>query len=69
MDLIETNNGLKKELFRLAVLTIGASISAFNIDSFVTTGGLYPGGFAGVTILIQRVAQMFFQISIPYTAI
>ena len=69
MDLIETNNGLKKEIFRASVLTIGALIYAFDINSFVTTGGLYPGGFAGITILIQRIADMFFQISIPYTAI
>ena len=69
MEFIETNNGMKKELFRVAVLTVGALIYAFNINSFVTTGGLYPGGFAGISILIQRVAKMFFHLSIPYTAI
>jgi uncharacterized membrane-anchored protein YitT (DUF2179 family) len=69
MEFIETNNGMKKELFRVAVLTAGALIYAFNINSFVTTGGLYPGGFAGISILIQRVAKMFFHLSIPYTAI
>lgn len=69
MEFIETNNGMKKELFRVAVLTVGALIYAFNINSFVTTGGLYPGGFAGISILIQRVAKIFFHLSIPYTAI
>lgn len=67
MELIEKNSGLKKEIIRIAILTFAALIYAFNINSFVNTGGLYPGGFAGVTILIQRIAKIFFEISIPYT--
>jgi uncharacterized membrane-anchored protein YitT (DUF2179 family) len=67
MELIEKNSGFKKEIIRVAILTFAALLYAFNINSFVNTGGLYPGGFAGVTILIQRVADIFFNISIPYT--
>lgn len=32
-------------------------------------GGLYPGGATGLTILIQRVFEIFFHITLPYTAI
>ena len=35
-------------------------IMALNIKTFVRTGGLYPGGATGLTILIQRVADLFF---------
>lgn len=42
---------------------------AFNIKSFVRTGGLFPGGATGLTLLIQRSCGMFFHIGVPYTLI
>ena len=42
---------------------------AVNIKSFVRTGGLYPGGATGLTILIQRIAQMFWKVELPYTLV
>lgn len=42
---------------------------AVNIKSFVRTGGLYPGGATGLTLLIQRAFEMFANISLPYTLI
>ena len=42
---------------------------AVNVKTFVQTGGLYPGGVMGITILIQRAAEMFFGIAIPYTPV
>ena len=42
---------------------------AFNINSFVNAGGLYPGGATGLTIIIQRIAQKYFSIAIPFTPI
>lgn len=42
---------------------------AFNIKSFVRTGGLFPGGATGLTLLIQRSCRMFFHIGVPYTLI
>jgi len=42
---------------------------ALNIKSFVRTGGLYPGGATGLTLLIQRSFELFFQIDLPYTLI
>lgn len=69
MEIIEQTSGLKKEIIRITILTFAAFLYAFNINSFVSTGDLYPGGFAGVTILIQRIVTMFFDTSIPYTLI
>ncbi len=60
---------LKKDGKRILVICIAAVISAANIKTFVRAGGLYPGGATGLTILIQRVGEMFFDLEIPYTAI
>lgn len=57
----------KKELRRLVFCTMGALLYAFNLQSFVKTGGLFPGGFAGITILIQQIADNFLGMTIPYT--
>ena len=60
---------IKKEIKTIFALTVAACIMAFNLKSFVQTGGLYPGGFSGLTILIQRVADLTFGIEIPYSLI
>ena len=60
---------LKEDGRRLLVITLAAVIMALNINTLVHTGGLYPGGVSGLTLLIQRSAQMFFGVSLPYTLI
>lgn len=60
---------LKSELKSLLMLTLGAVILGFNMKSFVNTGGLFPGGFAGITLLVTRSASEFFGITIPYSAV
>lgn len=57
----------KKDMKRIFVICIASVIMAVNIKSFVRTGGLYPGGATGLTILIQSIALRFFHIQIPYT--
>jgi len=58
---------LKKDIIRIITICISALIMAINIKTFVRTGGLLPGGATGLTILIQRACESFFQIEIPYT--
>lgn len=48
---------LKKDLKRLLVVCLASVLMALNIKSFVRTGGLYPGGATGLSLLIQRGAQ------------
>jgi uncharacterized membrane-anchored protein YitT (DUF2179 family) len=60
---------LKKDGKRIIVICIAALIMAVNIKTFVRTGGLYPGGATGLTILIQRAAEKFFGIELPYTVV
>ena len=60
---------LKKDVVRLAVVLLAAFVMAVNINSFVNAGGLYPGGATGLTIIIQRIAQKYFSVVIPFTPI
>lgn len=63
------NFDLKKESKTLLALTFAACLMAFNLKSFVQTGGLFPGGFSGLTVLMQRIAELMFDIQIPYSFI
>lgn len=70
MEIIhKDDNKYKKTLKRFVFVTIGAMIIAFNLKSFVRTGGLFPGGFSGITLLVQQVSSIYFNLDIPYTAI
>ena len=59
----------KEDGRRIILIVVAAAISAVNIKSFVRTGGLYPGGVTGLTLLIQRACEMFFGWEIPYTLV
>lgn len=59
----------KKDIRRIITICIAAVIMSLNIKIFVRTGGLYPGGATGLTILIQEVALRFLNIELPYTVV
>lgn len=60
---------VKEDGKRIVVICLASLLMAVNIKSFVRTGGLYPGGATGLTILIQRIAQMFWKVELPYTLV
>lgn len=60
---------LKDDGKRIIIICLAAALMAVNIKTFVRTGGLYPGGATGLTILIQRMGEMFLHITVPYTLI
>lgn len=62
-------NKIKREIITIFCLTLASAVIAFNLKSFVDTGGLFPGGFSGVTILLQGIGSNFFDINIPYSVI
>ena len=59
----------KKDIRRLIMITLAGILMAVNIKTFVHTGGLYPGGATGLTVLIQRAMILLAGRSIPYTLI
>ena len=60
---------IPKTIFTLLAVTVAAFLMALNTKTFVNTGGLYPGGITGLTILLQRVFQMTLHVSIPFSII
>jgi len=60
---------LKEDGKRIAVICAASVIMALNIKTFVRTGGLYPGGATGLTLLIQRIVELSFGFELPYTLI
>ena len=54
---------------RVVIIAVAALIMAININTFVHTGGLLPGGASGLTLLLQEIGIKFFHVTIPYTVI
>ena len=67
MDSVKIN--YKEEARRIILIVIASIIMAVNIKSFVRAGDLFPGGFNGLTLLIQRIAESFFGLTLPFTLI
>ncbi len=59
----------KEDAKRIVVICVASVIMALNIKTFVRTGGLYPGGATGLTLLIQRIVELFLGFELPYTLI
>lgn len=60
---------IKKEILKIIVMVLGSIIVALNINSFVHFGNIVPGGFTGITILVQRLFITYFNILIPFSII
>ena len=59
----------KQDSKTLIMVVIASVIMAVNINTFVQTGGLYPGGVTGLTLLIQRFSQGFLGVHLPFAAV
>lgn len=59
----------KKHLMSLLCVIIASMIMSCNIKSFVRAGNLLPGGFTGLSLLIQRIALELFHTDLPYSLI
>jgi uncharacterized membrane-anchored protein YitT (DUF2179 family) len=49
----------RETVARAAVLVVASFLMALNYRTFVEWGGLYPAGAAGLSLLVQRIAQRF----------
>lgn len=62
-------NPLYNDARRLVMVVLSACIMAININSFIHAGNLIPGGFSGITLLIQQIGMEFWGVNIPYTLV
>ena len=60
---------LKRDLLTIGAIVLSSLVMAVNLNTFVLTGDLYPGGVTGLTVLIQRSARMFLGLHLPYTPV
>ena len=58
-----------KDIVTLVCVVIGALLCAVNINTFISAGGLFPGGFTGITVLIQRICEKYFSITVSYSLV
>ena len=65
MDKIK-NGPLREAGLRMLVIMVYSVIVALNFKSFVQAGDLFPGGFTGLTRLLQRCAQEYWHITLPF---
>jgi uncharacterized membrane-anchored protein YitT (DUF2179 family) len=56
-------------LKRFSLITAGAILMAFNINTFVHAGGLIPGGFTGLTLLVQETCLRYGGFHIPFSVV
>lgn len=53
----------------IIAVTFSAFLMALDTKTFVNTGGLYPGGVTGLTILIQRAVEMLIHVTLPFSLV
>jgi uncharacterized membrane-anchored protein YitT (DUF2179 family) len=65
----ETQTSAWHTVRRLMLIVLGAALMSFNINTFVHAGGLIPGGFTGLTLLIQETCLKYLNIHIPFSIV
>ena len=63
---MEKQSRRREDLTRILMVSLSSLIVAVNLKSFVQTGDLFPGGFTGLTRLIQRCALEFAGVGLPF---
>lgn len=66
---MKKNISFQHELKRFGLGFIASVIFAANVKTFVRAGGLFPGGFTGITLLIQGICETYLNFTIPYTIV
>jgi uncharacterized membrane-anchored protein YitT (DUF2179 family) len=56
-------------LKRILLILAGSVLMAFDINTFVHAGGLIPGGFTGLTLLIQEICLRYGHFHIPFSVV
>lgn len=55
------------QVFRIFVVVFASIFYAWNLRCFAKMGGLFPGGFSGLSLLLQKIGLDFIGIDIPFT--
>lgn len=69
MEYVEKKKTRVDDVKRTLMILAASLIMAVNLKSFVRAGGLIPGGFNGLTRLLQETSILFFGVEPPFSAI
>lgn len=58
-----------RNLRRFLLVSLGGFLMALNIVVFVRAASLIPGGFSGITLLLQNIFLKYFGIHLPYSLV
>ena len=59
----------QRDLKRLCYITLSAFLYAVSMQVFVNSGNLFPGGFAGLSLLITRSLNKFANIELSFSIV
>lgn len=65
----KVENAVMDTAKRTAMVLVAAVIMAVNLKTFVRTGGLIPGGFTGLTRLLQEICMLLWKFEPPFSVI
>ena len=65
----KVENAVFDTVKRTLMIVAAAILMAVNLKTFVRTGGLIPGGFNGLTRLLQEISVMLWDVEPPFTII
>lgn len=68
-EVSEKKNQLLDMGKRILMITVASLVMALNLKSFVRTGGLIPGGFNGLTVLLQEIGLFLWKVELPFSLI
>lgn len=58
---------MQKDGWRLFKVLLAAFLCAFSVNVFLHPSGMLPGGFGGVSLLLQNIFQSFFHVQISFS--
>lgn len=59
----------RRDSRRLIMVVFGSVLIAVNIKTFARAGGLYPGGFTGLSLLLQTIFSRYVHVEIPFSVL
>lgn len=48
------------------LIIASAFLMSFSVKVFIEAGDLFPGGFTGITVIIQRLFERYFSLDVPF---
>jgi uncharacterized membrane-anchored protein YitT (DUF2179 family) len=61
------NKKFSHTVWRLFLVTAAGILMSFNLNSFVRAGGLFPGGFTGLTLLFKEICLRYWNFELPFS--